>query len=177
MSTDLTGLIPFGWQGGEKITKWWRGKYITLYRLHKPCGECGAEMVLDATKAAIIGEAKNAGLHLARCPQCRAKAKDARSPGTSRPTVLSAQPDTPAPAGDEEIGRLRLQNEHFLRSVQALQVQLEAAKADLEKSRASGADLFKILQASRAEIADLKARLAKYELQPAMQVISKWPGS
>lgn len=151
MSTDLTGLIPHGWSGGEHITKWWRGKFIHLYRLRKNCAQCGKEMSLDVTKAAIMGEAKNAGLHLVRCPECRAKTpRDI----TSRPSVRDDGPlevterfDAPAADVSDEVEMLRAQNEAFLRSVQALQTELQAAKA----------------------------KLAKYELAPAMAVQAKLP--
>lgn len=94
MSVDFTGLIPFGWHGGEAVTKWWRGKFIHLYRLRKPCAQCQKEMVLDVTKAAIMGQAKNAGLHLVRCQACRERTpRDV----TSRPTVLPTSADAPEP--------------------------------------------------------------------------------
>lgn len=86
MTTDLTGLIPHGWKGGEAVTKWWRGKHLHLFRLRKACAQCGDEMILDVTRAAIIGTAKNAGLHLTRCAKCRGQSKN--DAPTSRPTVL-----------------------------------------------------------------------------------------
>jgi hypothetical protein len=81
------GNLPRGWSGGEAVTKWWKGSWIHLYRLRKSCAQCGAEMVIDVTKAALEGRARNAGLHLARCETCRSQKEDA----TSRPAVLPAQ--------------------------------------------------------------------------------------
>ena len=106
MSTDLTGLIPHGWTGGEAVTKWWRGKHLHLYRLRKNCAQCGKEMILDVTKAAIAGTAKNAGLHLTRCSECRAVSKEGG--GTSRPTTARSEP-TPA-ADSAELEALRTAN-------------------------------------------------------------------
>ena len=153
MSTDLTGLIPHGWSGGEAVTKWWRGKFIHLYRLRKNCAQCGKEMTLDVTKAAIAGEAKNAGLHLVRCPGCRAKTpRDV----TSRPSVRDDAPsivDDIVPIEDtsSEVEMLRAQNDAFLKSVQALQ----ARNIELN--------------------AELVALRSKHELQSAMAAQAKPP--
>lgn len=148
MSTDLTGLIPFGWNGGEAVTKWWRGKYIHLYRLRKDCAQCGKEMVLDVTKAAITGTAKNAGLHLTRCPGCREASKS--EGGTSRPrTAGEPETATAAPVAESgELESLRAQNEMFLKSIQTLQAQIQPLKA---------------------EIHALKTELAQFKLGPAME--------
>lgn len=142
MSTDFTGIIPHGWSGGEAVTKWWRGKYVHLYRLHRECAQCGKEIVLDVTKAAITGHAKNAGLHLVRCPGCRAKTpRDI----TSRPTVRNEpMPEmvddmVPVENGSTEIEALRMQNEMFLKSVQVLQKQLAEAEAKLASFTLQGA--------------------------------------
>lgn len=152
MTTDLTGLIPHGWTGGEAVTKWWRGKFIHLYRLRKNCAQCGREMTIDVTKAAIVGEAKNAGLHLVRCSDCRVKTpRDIMS----RPSVRGDSPvsatDTSVLQNTDELEALRAQNEMFLRSIQALQAQ----NIELNKQ--------------------LSALRSKYELQPAMAALSKLP--
>lgn len=151
MSTDLTGLIPFGWGGGEAVTKWWRGKHIHLYRLRKNCAQCQKEMILDVTKAAIMGTAKNAGLHLTRCPGCRGASKSEGA--TSRPFTRGepeTAPATTAPAEDfdnAELASLRAQNDMFVKSITALQAQIQPLKA---------------------EIHALKLKLAAFDLPTAM---------
>lgn len=118
MSTDLTGVIPYGWVGGEAVTKWWRGKHLHLYRLRKNCAQCGKEMILDVTKAAIMGTAKNAGLHLTRCPDCRAVSKEGG--GTSRPTTRSE----PTPASESsELEMLRTANATMKEELDGLYMQ------------------------------------------------------
>jgi hypothetical protein len=117
MSTDLTGLIPHGWAGGEAVTKWWRGKHLHLYRLRKNCAQCGKEMILDVTKAAIAGTAKNAGLHLTRCPECRAVSKGGG--GTSRPTTRTE----PTAGTNDELETLRTANVTMKEELEGLYMQ------------------------------------------------------
>lgn len=156
MSTDLTGLIPYGWHGGEAVTKWWRGKHLHLYRLRKNCAQCGKEMTIDVTKAAITGTAKNAGLHLARCQTCREKSRaaDSQQPGMSRPFAKHDPMDELAALApkNDEVEMLRAQNEMFMRSIQALQQQL--------------ADLKRVHDVVAYEHSVMKA---KYDLPAAMQ--------
>jgi hypothetical protein len=147
MENDLNLPIPHGWHGGESVTKWWRGKYVHLYRLGKACAQCGLEMKLDVTKAALLGTAKNSGLHLTRCAECRQKnPRDVTSRPTTRSgTVRAEDPPYEPPADDNgpteemvlkestELTALRLQNEAFLRSVLALQRENEMLKARLAK--------------------------------------------
>jgi hypothetical protein len=86
-----------GWKIGGPVTKFWRGKYITLHRLSKSCTQCGTELTLDVSKAALDGTAKNSGIGLARCLGCRAAAR--LQGATSRPTALkSKNVAVPAPA-------------------------------------------------------------------------------
>ena len=126
MSTDLTGLIPHGWTGGEAVTKWWRGKYLHLYRLRKNCAQCGKEMIIDVTKAAIVGTAKNAGLHLTRCPGCRGASKG--EGGTSRPTVKSE----PMPAaGNNELEMLRTANATMKEELEGLYMQIKELREQI----------------------------------------------
>ena len=126
MPTDLTGLIPHGWAGGEAVTKWWRGKHLHLYRLRKNCAQCGKEMILDVTKAAIAGTAKNAGLHLTRCPQCRNASKE--EGGTSRPTTRSEF--TPV-SDNAELETLRSANATMKEELEGLYVQLKELRQQL----------------------------------------------
>lgn len=162
MPTDLTGLIPHGWSGGEAVTKWWRGKHLHLYRLRKNCAQCQKEMTIDVTKAAITGAAKNAGLHLTRCVKCReqSRAADSQQPSMSRPFTKDDPIDQLGVSGPNsgEIEALRAQNEMFLRSVQAL----TARNAELN------AELVKIRSATLAV-------KAQYELQPAMAAQAALP--
>jgi hypothetical protein len=85
-----------GWKIGGPVTKFWRGKYVTLHRLSKPCTQCGIELTLDVSKAALDGTAKNSGIGLARCLGCRAAAR--LQGATSRPTALKSKNVVPAPA-------------------------------------------------------------------------------
>lgn len=128
MSTDFTGLIPHGWRGGEAVTKWWRGKHVHLYRLRKDCAQCGAEMTLDVTKAAILGTAKNAGMHLTRCERCRTASKQAAP--TSRPFSPSAP--TTINEGEEYAQILRERDEAY-----ELQAKLQDTITELRKRLAA----------------------------------------
>ncbi len=101
-----SGLEVNGWKVGEAVTKWWRGKFLHLYRLRKNCAQCGAEMVIDVTKAAVEGTAKNAGLHIVRCPACRQSSPK----GTSRPVVLRDAPAAAPTDVNAEMERLRMIN-------------------------------------------------------------------
>jgi len=126
---NYSGPLPDGWTGGEAVTKWWRGNYVHLYKLRKPCAQCQRTMEINVTRAALDGTAKNAGLHLTRCKDCR---KLNAISGKSRPTVQGA-----APATEQE------------RSI------IETMKAEVD--------------ALYAENAELRKRLEKYELAPAME--------
>lgn len=135
---DYIGVLPAGWSGGSHLLKWWRGKMVHLYTLHKPCSECGAEMRIDVTKAALEGKVKNAGLHLKRCATCRSRSK---ALGTvSRPRV------------DGEAPGVLVSVDEALRTTNA------TMKAELN-------GLY-------AEIRELRERLSKYELAPAMETLA-----
>lgn len=82
---NYAGELPNGWTGGQSLSKWWRGRFIHLYTLRRPCAQCGQEMRIDVTKAALDGTAENAGLHLKRCTTCRAASKALKT--SSRPRV------------------------------------------------------------------------------------------
>jgi hypothetical protein len=114
----LQGTTLHGWKIGEPVTKWWRGKYIHLYRVTKACAQCQQEMTLDVTKAALMGTAKNSGFHLTRCLECRATTRS--QPSTSRPVVLDATPQSTAPQspGDaSEVEHLRAVNSTMLQEI------------------------------------------------------------
>lgn len=145
------GALPNNWTGGQSFTKWWRGNIIQLYTLKKPCGQCGAEMRIDVTRAALEGKAKNAGLHLKRCPKCRAETK---ARGTvSRPAVEGQElvhHEQPAPAVPMDV----------------------FDKAELETLRTANAVMKEELDALYVLNRDLRERLAKYELAPAMEAVA-----
>jgi predicted RNA-binding Zn-ribbon protein involved in translation (DUF1610 family) len=126
---NLTGTTIHGWNVGEAVTKWWRGKFVSLYRLRKNCGQCGVEMVLDVTKSAIQGTAKNSGLHIMRCTACRDASHSQGS--TSRPTTVTTT-ETAAAAGPvdtEELERLRMSNKIMKEELDGLYAELRALKA------------------------------------------------
>src|SRR3974390_1513574 len=98
---DHTGTTIHGWTVSEPITKWWRGNFIHIYKIRRLCAQCGTEISMDVTKAAIEGTAKNSGFNITRCTACRISAP-ART-GNSRPTVASNPPPAelpPAPVED-----------------------------------------------------------------------------
>lgn len=105
---DYAGPLPAGWTGGHALTKWWRGAYVHLYTLRKPCAECGGEMRIDVTRDALEGKVKNAGLHLKRCAKCRAISRAAGS--SSRPKIAGQEPFIPAAVTAEELEQLRTAN-------------------------------------------------------------------
>lgn len=86
---DWVGTLPGDWTGGEGFVKFWRGHYVHLYSLKKSCQQCGGEMKIDVTRAAIEGTAKNSGLKLTRCQGCRASTKITHS----RPYVEGERKD------------------------------------------------------------------------------------
>lgn len=138
-----TGVLPDGWTGGQQLTKWWRGNYVHLYTLRKPCAECGREMRIDVTKAALEGTAKNAGLHLKRCAICRDAAKALRT--NSRPHVEGQEGE----------------------------VALDAAIGDvLATLRTANATMKEELEGVYAQNKELRERLARYELTPAMEAVA-----
>lgn len=141
---DYTGELPDGWTGGQAFLKWWRGRFVHLYTLRRPCAQCGQEMRIDVSKAALDGTAKNAGLHLKRCAKCRAETKALKA--SSRPKVEGE----PTPA--------------------ALKHAFEAS-AD-ETLRTANATMRAELEGLYAQNKELRERLAKYELAPAMEAVA-----
>jgi hypothetical protein len=123
---NLTGSSVNGWKVGELVTKWWRGKFVHLYRITKACAQCGREMDMAVTQAAIIGTAKNAGLHLSRCQDCRKTTKS--TVAMSRPMVREGAPiNTDA----SEVERLRAINSTMQQEIDCLNAyvrELEAKK-------------------------------------------------
>ena len=99
--TKYDGPMPEGWHGGDPVTKRWRGDFLHLYRVTRPCATCGAKISLDVSRRALEGKAKNVGLLLRNCPTCRADRKAGGTGsrgGTSRPVV-----DGPAPENAHQI--------------------------------------------------------------------------
>lgn len=103
------GPLPDGWSGGEAVTKYWKGNYAHLFRLTRQCNKCGVTITLDVSKRALTGEARNAGLKIVNCGECRAKHK-AGGPGSrggrSRPIVVQpAEGEGPTQAAIDELKR------------------------------------------------------------------------
>jgi len=123
---EPTGSTVNGWKVGELVTKWWRGKFVHLYRVTKACAQCGREMDMAVTKAAIIGTSKNAGLHIARCQDCRTTTRPSNP--MSRPMVREGAPiNTDA----SEVERLRAINSTMQQEIDCLNEyvrELEAKK-------------------------------------------------
>lgn len=139
---DYAGTLPDGWAGGQHVSKWWRGKIMHLYTLRRPCAECGAEMRIDVTRAALDGKVNNAGLHLKRCKTCRAKSK---ALGTvSRPHVEG----------------------------EGTRLEIDASVTVDEALRTANATMKAELDGLYAEVRELRERIARYELAPAMESIA-----
>ena len=139
----FTGPLPEGWSGGEAVTKYWNGNFVHLYRVRRPCKTCQAEIRIDVTKAALQGFKKNAGLLLRNCPTCREARKGGIGSrgGTSRPVAPNAVQHTPATVVDVVTDEtLRTINRTLEQEIDGLNMLLREANA----------------------------RLAKYELQPAL---------
>jgi len=114
MHAAYDGELPEGWQGGVPVTKYWNGDYIHLYRVSRTCASCQAEISLDVTKKALEGKAKNTGLLLRNCPECR-KARKAGGVGSrggkSRPVAVAGAEAAAAPVADgAELDALRTAN-------------------------------------------------------------------
>jgi hypothetical protein len=160
MPENWTKELPQGWRGGEAVTKWWRGSMLHLYRLRKPCAQCADEMVIDVTAAALEGKAKNAGLLLQRCQNCRAAAKGGTSrPRTNKapsPAVSSQAPAQAAVSGADpgELAELKAERDEYAQSVM---------------------DQGQLIGTLKRENEQLKARLAQYELPAAMAAANKMP--
>ena len=177
---DYTDTISHGWSGGKAITKWWRGSFVHLYRLTKPCAQCGGEITIDVTRAALNGTAKNHGLLLQRCIDCRESSK--AHGGTSRPRIskaavratVEAESVTAVTVVDNtKLEELRTElaevtrerDEAWEANVNGM---VERGKLVRELEAIKSSDLFKMLQAANAELATLRKRLAQFELPAAM---------
>lgn len=120
------GTLPEGWTGGEARQKWWRGRYGTLYTLRKPCEQCQREMRIDVTGKAIEGKAKNAGLRMKRCRDCRAASRT--GVGLSRPNVIGSSLSVPTPKTDDG---LRAVNATMKEELEGLYAQLKDVREKL----------------------------------------------
>lgn len=148
---NYIGELPEGWTGGQAVAKWWRGKWVHLYTLRKPCAQCGAEMKIDVTKAAIEGTRENAGLNLTRCAPCRAAAKALRT--NSRPRVEGEPPP------------------------RMLMRIAEPDPTEFEQLRMANATMKDELKGLYAQVRDLQTRLATYELAPAIEAMARSPAN
>jgi hypothetical protein len=145
----FTGQLPEGWSGGEPVTKHWNGNFVHLYRVRRSCKTCQAEIRIDVTKAALQGFKKNAGLLLRNCPTCREARKGGVGSrgGTSRPVAPDAVQHAPAVVDVVTDETLRTINRTLEQEIDGLNMLLREANA----------------------------RLAKYELQPALREASRMP--
>jgi hypothetical protein len=168
MAENWTKELPNGWRGGEAVTKWWRGSMLHLYRLRKPCAQCSNEMVIDVTAAALSGDAKNAGLLLQRCQNCRAASKG----GTSRPRTDKLAVVTPQATVQgidvAEHAQVKAERDEY---AEGIAEQMTRCGVLQRKHDA----LFAELQIVKAENATLRNKFALYELQPAMERQAKIP--
>ena len=184
MHNNFDGELPEGWQGGEAVTKHWRGDFIHLYRVHRPCNSCGAEIRIDVTKKALQGFTKNTGLLLRNCPSCRAVRK-AGGPGsrggTSRPVASGTpQPATAPATAVQTLPADITQHEDFIDLKQRLKEAYELNEDTCRIRRVLVEDLGLSPLADgvtpetvKAAIGELKRQLAKYELQPAIAQVAK----
>lgn len=163
---DYAGKLPKDWRGGEAVSKWWRGKFIHLYRLHKNCAQCNAEITLDVSAAAIEGRARNAGLYLARCPECRAKSE----PGTSRPVVLDRATSTPAAEPQQPAALKTAEAQELLKELETLRIWKNSVLAELQDFD----NMRKANHEMRLKIKFLENRLATFDpptVQPAPKTV------
>lgn len=134
--------LPEGWSGGEPRTKWYRGQMVHLYTVRRACAQCTRTMELDVTAAALEGKAKNAGLQLKRCPDCRAASKG----GSSRPKAVG-----PMPVATEVVEVVTVDSPEVI----ALRMTTQTMKEELE-------GLYETVR-------ELRNQLAQYELSGAMR--------
>ena len=141
----FTGPLPEGWSGGEAVTKHWNGNFVHLYRVRRPCKTCQAEIRIDVTKAALQGFKKNAGLLLRNCPTCR----EARKGG------VGSRGGTSRPVTEEIKSVVDVVTDETLRTInRTLEQEIDGLNMLLREAN---------------------AKLAKYELQPALVAASKMP--
>lgn len=136
-----TGLLA-GWTYDKPIDKWFQGAFRKVHRLTRTCPTCTGPIVLDVTQKALEGRAKNHGLALRRCKECRRTLKYAPQEYAERKIVGTAVAPVVIVEGSEE---------------------LEAARATIQTMKEETAGLYE-------QIAELRTRLAKYELPEAMRV-------
>ena len=161
------GVLPDGWTGGTPVTKRWRGDFLHLYRVTRPCATCGAQINLDVSRKALQGFAKNAGLLLRNCPGCREQRR-AGGPGsrggTSRPTA-EAVPATQAAAAPAVVTEPHWKPDDAVEHPKLLAYIQDLAREYLEME----------LYGAKCQVLELQQQLAKYELQPAMAAMKNLP--
>ena len=148
------GLLA-GWVYDKPVSKWFQGGFRNAHRIVRQCPTCADSYAIEVTTAALLGQAKNHGLGLRRCKNCRSalKRKDITNEYAER-KARGADGGTSA-ADSVELEQLRTAN--------------VTMKEELDGLYVRNKELF-------AEVQVLKAKLAQYELPAAMQEIAnKFP--
>lgn len=138
-TVDWTAGPLAGWTYDKPVQKWFQGGFRNVHRLTRTCPTCSGPIVLDVTEKALRGEAQNHGLALRRCKACRKALKDPVAYA-----AVKAQAAAVAPVviveGSQQNNELRMAN----------------------------ATMKEELTGLYAVVAELRERLAKYELSEAM---------
>ena len=137
---DWTAEPLAGWAYVEPVNKWFQGSWRAGHKITRQCPTCGNAIELDVTTKALRGEAKNHGLALRRCKTCRAALKKGPQVYTiHKETVQQGLPrETVVNVVTDET--LRTINRTLEQEIDGLNMLLREANA----------------------------KLAKYELQPAL---------
>lgn len=172
MSEVYENKLPHGWGGGVAVTKWWRGKFVHLYRLQKPCAQCNTNMTIDVTREALRGDKKNSGLLLKRCAGCRNISR--ADVGRSRPHVAGQQV-RPAVSVDPEMNLRIVELEKMLKEAEETVAAVAEQAGGVRK--AIHEELGLSLMGDGITYATVKSALTKlkgtYELSSALKLASE----
>lgn len=183
---DWTAGHLAGWTYHGEIKKWFQGTFRNLHSLVRACPTCNGVIKIDVTSQALTGHATNHGLALRRCKKCREALKTGgieyevrkRLGDVTPPPVAAVESETvgfaPPPAADrEELDRLRKWEPTMFAVLRKLQSVMPATTMlNMEEAVGllvdGGNKLNAHAQELRAEIADLRAKLAAYDLPAAL---------
>lgn len=135
-----TGLLA-GWTYDKPVNKWFQGSFRSAHRITRPCPTCSGTIELDVTERALEGKATNHGLALRRCKACRAALKQGPEAYQERKQTVPRVMGHPTTMNTPELETLKMANKCMTEELDGLYL----------------------------ENKDLKTRLARYELQPAME--------
>jgi hypothetical protein len=191
---DWTSGLLAGWKYEKPVNKWFQGGFRSAHRLTRPCPTCAETIVLDVTTKALTGDATNHGLSLRRCKECRVALKRTGISGEYAVSKMAGEKRHAAePERIAAVQPVAVESTELAELKQGLK---EAYDAIMEVSKKFGAvrkaiaeelglDLmgdgitYETVKAKirgiRKENEDLRARLAKFELQPAMEALKKMP--